>query len=154
MQEAARQEGWSAPWDREDQRKQKKTAGDKSGAMRAGRAEVRRHFVKTAFERLNTPFQTQPFSEHSIDALQVEYERLLAEGGNDAKELMSAAPFKADRETLRKDLKALGIRSRRRKNVLGNEHRSRPPRPSVSHRNFTPRASEKWLKPSASRSAG
>jgi hypothetical protein len=115
MQEAARQEGWSAPWDREDQRKRQKAAGLTSGAMRAGRAEVRRHFVKTAFERLKAPFQAQPFSEHSIDTLQVECKRVLAETGHNPKDLLSITPFKARRYTLKRDLKALRIRSRRRK---------------------------------------
>jgi hypothetical protein len=49
LQEAARQAGWTAPWDREEQKTerdregqktQKKVAGKKSGSMRAFRAKI------------------------------------------------------------------------------------------------------------------
>jgi hypothetical protein len=119
IQLAAKQAGWIPPWDREERQTQTKTAGQKSGSMRAGRAEIRRYFVKVAFERLKPANQMQPYSDHSLDALEVEYRRLLAEDGLVPDELMSRAPFKADRETLIKDLKQLGIRSQLRKRRSG-----------------------------------
>jgi hypothetical protein len=112
VQEAARQEGWTPPWDREEQQSQKKMAGHKSGFMRAGRAGIRRHFIKTAFERLPLELRIQATSANSIDALMAEYRKLLAEGGFDPDLLMSTAPFKASRETLKKDLKLLDIHNR------------------------------------------
>jgi len=112
IQKSARKQGWTAPWDAEDQQREK--AGKRSGVMRKGRAEVRRHFVKTAFEKLKAPYRMQPFSDHSIDALTIAYRKLLAEDGFDPGSLMEAAPFKASRETLINDLKALGIRSKLR----------------------------------------
>jgi hypothetical protein len=119
VQEAARQEGWTPPWNREEQQNQKKAAGQKSGFMRGGRTAIRRHFIKTAFKRLEPAYRAQPYSDHSIDALKREYRELLAGDGFDSAALMSRAPFKADRETLKKDLKALGIRSNRQKHRTG-----------------------------------
>jgi hypothetical protein len=124
LQEGARQAGWTAPWDREEQKNQKKVAGKKSGSMRAGRAKLRLLFVRAAFDRLKPAYQMQPFSDHSISALKAEYRKVVAESGDptaphDADLLMSASPFKADRETLIKDLKVLGIRSERRKRRSG-----------------------------------
>ena len=112
LQNAAMQAGWVPPWDREEQQNEKVTSGKQSGFIRAGRAEIRRYFVKVAFGRLKPANQIQPYSDYSLDALEVEYRRLLAEDGHDPDQLMSAAPFKADRETLTKDLKRLGIRSK------------------------------------------
>jgi len=110
IQKWARKQGWTAPWDEQ----QREKAGKRSGVMRKGRAEVRRHFVKTAFERLKPPYRMQPFSDQSIDALTIAYRNVLAEDGFDPDALMVAAPFKASRETLINDLKALGIRSKLR----------------------------------------
>jgi hypothetical protein len=78
---------------------EKTTAGKKSGLLRRRRAGLRHLFVKVAFNRLKRPYQIQPFSDQSIDALQEEYRKLLAEGG-DPELLMARAPFKADRDTL------------------------------------------------------
>jgi hypothetical protein len=128
VQEAALRAGWTPPSQAE-----KRAAGKKSGVKRKGRAEIRRYFVKVAFERLKpVAYQMQPYSDDSIDALEVEYRQLLAESlaeakpeasaerrAEDLRRLMSAAPFKADRETLIKDMKQLGIRSRRRKSRSG-----------------------------------
>src|SRR4029453_6333960 len=109
--------------------KQKVAAGKKSGAVRAQRQDLRRDFVKAAFDRLKPAHRSQPYSDHSIDALEKEYRRLLAEGDSrplgarvvgvkptllDPDLLTSAAPFKAGRETLIDDLKAIGVRSKRR----------------------------------------
>jgi hypothetical protein len=126
LQGAAIQEGWTPPWDREEQevaaaaqQLQKRTAGKKSGFGRAGRAKLRLLFVKEAYDRLKPAHRLEPFSEHSIDALQAKYREVIAESGDpgapfDADLLMSAAPFKADRDTLKKDLIRLDIRSKRR----------------------------------------
>jgi hypothetical protein len=102
-----------------EQKTQKSAAGKKSGSMRAGRAKMRQIFVKAAFDRLKPAYRRQPFSDDSIAALKAEYRKVVADSGDptgphDADLLMSAAPFKADRETLKKDLKLLGIRSKRR----------------------------------------
>jgi hypothetical protein len=131
VQKAATKAGWTAPWDREEQEVataaqtlKKRTAGKKSGQMRALRAELRLHFVKEAFRRLKPTHQKEPFSEHSIDALQVKYREVIAESddpavSHDADLLMSAAPFKADRDTLKNDLILLGIRSQGSKRRSG-----------------------------------
>jgi hypothetical protein len=121
------QAGWTPPSDAE-----KSAAGKKSGVKRKARDEIRRHFVKVAFGRLKPAYKSQPFSDHSIDALEVKYREFLTESLAEAdpagsaeshaeglRRLMSAAPFKADRETLIKDMKQLGIRSRRRKQQSG-----------------------------------
>jgi len=112
IQEAAKQAGWTPPWDQRQSQAQQRGAGQKSASMRAGRAAIRRHFVRAAFERLKPAYRMQPFSNESIRALEDAYRNILAEDGYDPDFLMSAAPFRAGRETLIKDLKALGIRSR------------------------------------------
>jgi hypothetical protein len=121
LQNAAMQAGWIPPWDREQEQDQKVVAGKRSGSVRAFRVQTRRFVVKAAFERLKPPYRVQPFSNDSITALELEYRRILVEdvGDNDAELLMSLAPYKANRETLIKDLKALGIRSQRRKQISG-----------------------------------
>jgi hypothetical protein len=85
------------------------------------RSVFRRADSSSKFERLKPPYRVQPFSNDSITALELEYRRILVEdvGDNDAELLMSLAPYKANRETLIKDLKALGIRSQRRKQISG-----------------------------------
>jgi hypothetical protein len=131
VQEAATKAGWAAPWDREEQevaaaaeKLKKMTAGKKSGLVRAGRAALRLAFVKEAYGRLKPAYRMEPFSEHSMDALQAKYREVIAESDDpaapyDADLLMSAAPFKADRDTLKKDLILLGIRSKRRRRHSG-----------------------------------
>jgi hypothetical protein len=127
LQQAAIQAGWTPPSQAE-----KRAAGKKSGLKRRGRADIRRHFVEVAFRRLKPANQMQPYSDHSVDALKMEYRKLLAESLAEAepeasvesrseglRQLMSASPFKADRETLIKDMKRLGIRSRRQKRQSG-----------------------------------
>jgi hypothetical protein len=108
------QAGWVPPWDQKQLQGQKSAAGTKSGQARKQRANLRRYYVKVAFERLKPTNRRQPYSDQSIDALKHEYRSLFAEDGQDPDLLMSAAPFKADRETLIKDLKMLGIRSKAR----------------------------------------
>jgi hypothetical protein len=116
IQAAAREAGWVPPWAMAVQKSKSQMAGRASGMTRARRADTRRIFVKAAFEQLKpAAHRVQPYSDDSIDALRVKYRELLAEGGNDPDLLMSAAPFKASRETLINDMKKLGIRSKRRK---------------------------------------
>jgi hypothetical protein len=113
IQVAAREAGWAPPWAMAARKSKNQIAGRSSGMARAGRADIRRHFVKVAFDRLKPTYRMQPYSDHSVEALEQEYRHLLAESGEDAAALMSASPFKATRETLVKDLKKLGIRSKR-----------------------------------------
>jgi hypothetical protein len=126
LQEAARQEGWTAPWDREDQEVQKKAAGKKSGAIRGGLAGLRRSLVEDARARLKPAYRAHPYSTQSIDDLHREYRYLLTEGSYDVGSLgslkllaLSEADrqtlIKVKRETLIKDLKVLGIHSKRQK---------------------------------------
>jgi hypothetical protein len=129
VQEAATEAGWIAPWDPDavklkNEKPKKKAAGKKSGLARAGRAKLRLLFVKEAYDRLKPASRMEPFSEHSMDALQAKYREVIAESGDpaapfDADLLMSAAPFKANRDTLKNDLILLGIRSKRRKRRSG-----------------------------------
>ena len=118
LQDAARQAGWTPPWERKEHRKEqttaKKLAGKKSAHLRAGRASIRRIFVKEAFERLKPTHKFEPSAGESLTALMCSYREVLAESGDDAASMMKAAPFKASRETLKADLKALGIRSKHR----------------------------------------
>lgn len=93
-----------------EQQNQRKAAGKKSAVARAERAAERRPFVKTAFEQLTPLQQMEPNSAYSMRDLQAAYDRLLIEAGFDPKTL-TGPPFKVSRETLRSDLKRLGIRS-------------------------------------------
>jgi hypothetical protein len=115
IQAAAREAGWAPPWAMAVRKSKNQIAGRSSGVSRARRADIRRDFVKAAFDKLKPTHRLQPYADDSIDALGRKYRELLAEGGNDPDLLMSAAPFKASRETLINDMKKLGIRSKRRK---------------------------------------
>ena len=122
VQNAAMEAGWIPPWDDSPQNAKSKIAGEKSGFIRRVRADVRRLFVKAAFDRLKPAFRKQPFADDSLDELMEQYKIEITsyikdtrERANEAKFRMSASPFKADRDTLRKDLLRLGIRSKRRK---------------------------------------
>jgi len=119
VQEAAKQEGWTPPWDREEQQSKKKTAGKKSGLVRAGHAAIRRHFVRVAFDRLPLINRIEPFSAHSIRALEAAYRSLVTDENGGDPGLLKSAPFKAGRETLIKDLKLLDIHNRRPKQRSG-----------------------------------
>jgi hypothetical protein len=123
VQEAARRGGWTAPWDFED-KAQKKKAGKRSGAKRAGLAGMRRSLLMQTHMRLKPSHRLSPFSVHSVDALHEGYRQLLAPGAQNLGELvplMLAALTENDLKTLRKakrstlitDLKLLGIRSKR-----------------------------------------
>jgi hypothetical protein len=83
VQEAARKAGWTPPWGREEQQIKNKAAGEKSGRMRMGLAEIRRSVLSVARTRLNSKHRREPYSEDSIDALFEEYHSLLAEGAGE-----------------------------------------------------------------------
>ena len=84
VQKWARKEGWTPPWDREEQQKeqqhQKKAAGKKSALARGERADLRRLIIQAAYARLNPAQKHQPYSNASIDALKEEYLSLLGKG--------------------------------------------------------------------------
>jgi hypothetical protein len=128
VQAAATMAGWIAPWELEEQKAaaaaeklKKRAAGKKSGVVRAVRAALRLLFVEEAYNRLKPANRKEPFSELSIDELQVKYREVIAEGGDpaDADLLMSVSPFKADRDTLKNDLIRRGIRSKGTKRRSG-----------------------------------
>jgi len=123
VQDAATKAGWIAPWDADavrlrNEKLKNKAAGKRSGLARGGRAKLRLLFVKEAYDRLKPARRMEPYSTHSMDDLMAKYREVIAESGDptapfDADLLMSAAPFKADRVTLKNDLILLGIRSKR-----------------------------------------
>ena len=147
VQEAARQEGWTPPWDRygrHEEHRKNKMAGETSGLVRGWRASLRRTLVQAAHRQLKpTSYQRQPFSEDSIDALQRAYRNFLAAGDalvesggplvEDGDDFVSLIPSllaglpkphrqalkKVSRETLKKDLKGLRIRSKHRQQRSG-----------------------------------
>ena len=85
VQEAARRAGWTPPWDREQQQRQKKLAGKQSGVRRAGLTQIRRSVVKIARTRLKS--KRAPYSNASVDALDEEFRRLVADGGKNCASL-------------------------------------------------------------------
>ena len=85
VQEAARHAGWTPPWDREEQQRQKKLAGKQSGVRRAGLTQIRRSVVKVARTRLKS--KRAPYSNASVDALDEEFRRLVADGGKNCASL-------------------------------------------------------------------
>jgi hypothetical protein len=122
----------------------KRMAGKSSGITRAKFAKLRQSFVLSAFERLEPKYQRQPFSEEALDALEEEFRREHQDEDGVRKPGKSVLPpeqsdrlqieavnilvegkygtrsvFSASRDTLIKDLKALGIRSKLRKQRSG-----------------------------------
>ena len=92
-----------------EQQNQRKAAGKNSAIARANGAAQRRIFVKSAFEQLTSFQRACPYSAKTIDVLEATYKRLLVKAGFDRKTL-TRLPFKVGRETLKSDLKRLGIR--------------------------------------------
>jgi hypothetical protein len=111
----------------EEQQGQQRDAGKKSGAVRAEHAETRRLVVKAAFARLRRPYQMQPYSDETIDALQAECTKTpsIELNGDDFSSLLSLLldgkkiTLDVPRETLKKDMKKLGIQSKLRKKRSG-----------------------------------
>ena len=56
---------------------QQRSAGKRSGVMRAYRAEARRRLVKAAFDDLNPFDRFFPFSAEAVNALEAAYGRQL-----------------------------------------------------------------------------
>jgi hypothetical protein len=95
---------------------QRRAAGKKSAIARAGRAAERRLFVKRAFRRLTSTQQFFPYSANTIYALKEAYDRQLIKADPDLKTLAGPS-FEVGLETLRSDLKRLGIRTGRRQSL-------------------------------------
>jgi hypothetical protein len=72
IQAAAREAGWVPPWAIAARKSKTQMAGKNSGAARARRADIRRHFVKVAFDQL------KPFIEGS----HIQTTQLTPLGGN------------------------------------------------------------------------
>jgi hypothetical protein len=110
--------------DHGERQTQHSNAGKKSASARAGRAAVRRLIVEAAFNRLPPQYRMQPYSDKAIDALQVECTRMPGRikcpDDVDFDCLLSLMinghkiQIQVPRETLIKDMKQLGIRSKRR----------------------------------------
>jgi len=84
-------------------------AGRQSAIARASGAAKRRLFVERAFGQLTSFQRACPYSADTMDALEATYKRLLIEAGFDLKTL-TGLPFKVGHETLKSDLRRLGIR--------------------------------------------
>jgi hypothetical protein len=103
-------------------------AGKASGIKRAEQAKRRQSRVMSAFARLKPTYQMQPYSNDAIDALEQELRggNPYTRGGKFFVECY-VLPIASDilrkhilnRDTLIKDLKALGIRSKRNKKRSG-----------------------------------
>jgi hypothetical protein len=102
-----------------------KKAGKASGIKRAKLAERRRSSVLAAFLRLKKAHQTQPYSDESLDALEEELRSGARHGKffiecyyvrNASEIIQKRTP---SRDTIIKDLKALGVRSNRHKKRSG-----------------------------------
>jgi hypothetical protein len=111
-----------APNAQREKHGQQRDAGKKSGSKRAELAKIRLLVVKAAFGRLSRPNQMQPSSLDTIKALQEECTKIpsIERNGDDFDSLVSllldgkTITLDVPRETLRKDLQLLGIRSRRK----------------------------------------
>jgi hypothetical protein len=118
VQEAARQAGWTPPWDKEEQIAKKKAAGKKSGTSRVGLTQMRRSLLTAARTRLKPQHRKNPYANESIDALIDEYEKLFSKE-IDSFDLLTSIMLKVlsepdrctlsqvSRETIWKDLKEL-----------------------------------------------
>jgi hypothetical protein len=138
MQSAARQAGWTAPWDHKENSGRQKELGKLSAIKRGLLREWRRTIVWEAYRRLPS-CRVNPRAAQSIKALVDEYRKLVDEGckgnrlaprGDDfisyLPELLFALPQK-DQQALKrarpgaleKDMLALGIRSKRKRQRSG-----------------------------------
>jgi len=88
-----------------------------SSEMRGGRVSVRRAFVKIVFEALPPAMQAKPWAETTLDAVEQDYRALVGQfiTADEQKALLKQPPFKAGRDQLRADMRALGIKSARRR---------------------------------------
>ena len=97
-------------------KQQRRAAGKKSAVARANGAAKRHLIVKRAFRQLTSGQQLNPFSANTIDALKKAYDRELVKAGFDPK-MLTGLPFKVRDETLKSDVKKLGIRTWRRQSL-------------------------------------
>jgi hypothetical protein len=123
VQTAAQQEGWIPPWERDEQQHKKREAGKRSAMRRAGLAQMRHSLIQVARPRLERTYQNHPYSNEAIDALRDEICKLLS-GTINPPDVLISLILKAlsgrdktflrgiSRETLKKDMKTLGIRSK------------------------------------------
>jgi hypothetical protein len=81
-----------------------------SGEVRSGRVSLRRVFVRFAFESLPPEARAMPYAEATLDAVEQAYEAMF----ESYPELLKHHPFKAGRDQLRADMRALGIKSQRK----------------------------------------
>jgi hypothetical protein len=118
LQDAAILEGWTPPWEREEQNAKKKIAGKKSGISRQGLAQIRRSFLTLARMRVSPEHRRTPYSGASLAAVTREYHALLAKDVGDPDPLIAglhSALSPTDRislrrasdDTLLKDLKII-----------------------------------------------
>jgi len=70
---AAKEAGWIPPWELEGQSEQKRKAGKRSGAIRAGRRDLRLFLVGHALRELSPKYQRNPYSNASLEALRKKY---------------------------------------------------------------------------------
>jgi hypothetical protein len=123
IQKAAIEAGWIPPWELEDQKQQKKKAGDRSGIRRGGRMEIRRSLLSYAFEQLDPRKQSKPYNSTSLEALRSKYDYFLGKNADDPDPILSGilsaltpadrkALKKASEETLLADLKVIRRRNR------------------------------------------
>jgi hypothetical protein len=116
-----------------------KIGGETGGFVRRMIPDRRRDIVKVVHARLKPTYRYQPYSDASIDAFIEEYDNYLAEcckgdrlieGGDGFASHLPGLIFnlhpthqqalkKVGRETLIKDMKAIGIRSKRVKHRSG-----------------------------------
>jgi hypothetical protein len=89
IQEAARQEGWTPPWNHEAQRAQKAAAGERSGVSRRGRADIRLSIIGLARMRISPEHRREPYSKAAIAALRREYDNLMSKSADDPDPLIS-----------------------------------------------------------------
>jgi hypothetical protein len=68
-----KERGYKSPRALEEEQRQKKKAGTKSGHVRATREKVRRDIVRLLYWNLDTAYRNQPFSTKSIKALHDQY---------------------------------------------------------------------------------
>jgi hypothetical protein len=118
IQDAAREAGWSPPWELPDQTASRKKAGKSSGASRKGRKEIRRSLLTLARMQLSPEHRRTPYSDAAFEALRTQYEHLLSKGSDDPDPLISGILSalsatdrkwlkKASDDTLKKDLQAI-----------------------------------------------
>jgi hypothetical protein len=118
VQHAARQAGWSPPWELPDQTSNRQKAGKSSGVSRGGRMGLRRSLLMLARMQLSPEHRRTPYSNAAFGALRTQYDYLLSKGVDDPDPILSGILSalsatdrkwlkKASDDTLKKDLQAI-----------------------------------------------